>query len=107
MIISSGYNIAGPEVEEALLGHDAVMECCVVGAPDDERGELVTAFVVVREGAEAGVALAAELQDFVKQKIAPYKYPRAIEFVASLPRSATGKVQHFVLRERASGSGQA
>jgi 2-aminobenzoate-CoA ligase len=103
MIISSGYNIAGPEVEEALLGHDAVVECCVVGAPDDERGELVTAFVVVREGATADGALAAELQDFVKQKIAPYKYPRAIEFVPSLPRSATGKVQHFVLRERASG----
>jgi len=101
MIISSGYNIAGPEVEEALLGHDAVLECCVVGAPDDERGQLVTAFVVVREAVTADEALAAELQDFVKRKIAPYKYPRAIRFVPSLPRSATGKVQHFVLRERA------
>jgi len=101
MIISSGYNIAGPEVEEALLGHDAVAECCVVGAPDEERGELVTAFIVVREGMVPGDALAAELQDFVKQKIAPYKYPRAVEFVPSLPRSATGKVQHFVLRQRA------
>jgi 2-aminobenzoate-CoA ligase len=101
MIISSGYNIAGPEVEEALLGHDAVAECCVVGGPDDERGELVTAFVVVRDGVNADQALATELQDFVKQKIAPYKYPRAIRFVPSLPRSATGKVQHFVLRERA------
>jgi 2-aminobenzoate-CoA ligase len=104
MIVSSGYNIAGPEVEEALLGHDAVAECCVVGAPDPERGELVTAFVVTREGATAGEALAAELQDFVKQKIAPYKYPRAIEFVPILPRSGTGKVQHFVLREQAAKS---
>jgi 2-aminobenzoate-CoA ligase len=104
MIISSGYNIAGPEVEEALLGHDAVAECCVVGAPDADRGELVTAFVVARDGAVAGDALAAELQGFVKQKIAPYKYPRAIEFVPSLPRSATGKLQHFVLRERAAKS---
>jgi len=104
MIISSGYNIAGPEVEEALLGHDAVAECCVVGAPDPDRGELVTAFVVVRDSAVADDGLAAELQDFVKQKIAPYKYPRAIEFVPSLPRSATGKLQHFVLRERAAKS---
>src|SRR5215469_2267487 len=104
MIVSSGYNIAGPEVEEALLGHDAVMECAVVGVPDPERGELVTAFVVVREGSNPGEALAAELQDFVKQKIAPYKYPRAIEFVPILPRSSTGKVQHFVLREQAAKS---
>jgi 2-aminobenzoate-CoA ligase len=101
MIVSSGYNIAGPEVEEAMLGHDAVVECAVVGVPDEDRGELVTAFVVPSETATPGDALAAELQDFVKQKIAPYKYPRAIEFVPSLPRSATGKVQHFVVRERA------
>jgi 2-aminobenzoate-CoA ligase len=101
MIVSSGYNIAGPEVEEALLGHDAVAETCVVGVPDPERGQLVTAFVVASKGANPGAALAAELQDFVKQKIAPYKYPRAIEFVPSLPRSATGKVQHFVLRDQA------
>ena len=104
MIVSSGYNIAGPEVEEALLGHEAVAECCVVGAPDPERGELVTAFVVARDGVNPGEALAAELQDFVKQKIAPYKYPRAVEFVPALPRSATGKVQHFVLREQAAKS---
>jgi 2-aminobenzoate-CoA ligase len=104
MIVSSGYNIAGPEVEEALLGHDAVAECCVVGAPDPERGELVTAFVVASQSTVPGEALAAELQDFVKQKIAPYKYPRAIEFVPSLPRSGTGKVQHFVLREQAAKS---
>jgi 2-aminobenzoate-CoA ligase len=104
MIVSSGYNIAGPEVEEALLGHDAVAECCVVGAPDPDRGELVTAFIVPSQSAVASAALATELQDFVKQKIAPYKYPRAIEFVASLPRSATGKLQHFVLREQAAKS---
>src|SRR5215471_12012784 len=104
MIVSSGYNIAGPEVEEALLGHESVAECCVVGVPDQDRGELVTAFIVARDGATVGDALAAELQDFVKQKIAPYKYPRAIEFVPSLPRSATGKVQHFVLREQAAKS---
>ncbi|MBO0838243.1 MAG: AMP-binding protein, partial [Actinobacteria bacterium] len=102
MIVSSGYNIAGPEVEEAILGHDAVAECCVVGLPDPERGQLVTAFVVAREGVTGDARLAAELQEFVKERIAPYKYPRAIEFVPSLPRSATGKVQHFVLRERAS-----
>jgi 2-aminobenzoate-CoA ligase len=104
MIVSSGYNIAGPEVEEALLAHDAVAECCVVGAPDPDRGELVTAFVVPSQSATPGAALAAELQDFVKQKIAPYKYPRAVEFVPSLPRSATGKLQHFVLREQAAKS---
>ncbi len=104
MIVSSGYNIAGPEVEEALLGHDAVAECAVVGVPDPDRGELVTAFVVVRDATAPGEALASELQDFVKQKIAPYKYPRAIEFVPSLPRSATGKVQHFALREQAAKS---
>jgi 2-aminobenzoate-CoA ligase len=104
MIVSSGYSIAGPEVEEALLRHDAVVECAVVGVPDPDRGELITAFVVAREGTSAGEALAAELQDFVKQKIAPYKYPRAIEFVPRLPRSATGKVQHFVLREQAAKS---
>jgi 2-aminobenzoate-CoA ligase len=104
MIVSSGYNIAGPEVEEALLGHDAVQECAVVGVPDPERGELVTAFVVAREGSDSGEALAAALQAFVKQKIAPYKYPRAIEFLPSLPRSSTGKVQHFVLREQAAKS---
>jgi 2-aminobenzoate-CoA ligase len=112
MIVSSGYNIAGPEVEEALLGHDAVVECAVVGVPDPDRGELVTAFVVVRDGTVPGdpvpgTALATELQDFVKRKIAPYKYPRAVEFVPSLPRSATGKVQHFVLREQAAQRQQA
>jgi 2-aminobenzoate-CoA ligase len=104
MIVSSGYNIAGPEVEESLLGHEAVAECCVVGVPDPDRGQLVTAYVVVGAGVTADASLAAELQDFVKERIAPYKYPRAIEFVPSLPRSETGKVQRFVLRDRAAAA---
>jgi 2-aminobenzoate-CoA ligase len=101
MIVSSGYNIAGPEVEEALQEHPAVLECCVVGHPDAERGQLVTAFVVLVPGVEGTDALKAELQAFVKQQIAPYKYPRAVEFVPELPRTSTGKVQRFVLRDRA------
>ena len=99
MIISGGYNIAGPEVEAALLLHPAVAECGVVGRPDPERGQLVTAFVVLRPGHAAGDATARELQDFVKQTIAPYKYPRRIEFCASLPRTETGKLQRFRLRQ--------
>ncbi len=95
MIISSGYNIAAPEVEEALLKHPAVTECAVVGVPDEARGMLVKAYVVI--AADAAVS-AGELQDFVKAEIAPYKYPRAIEFVAELPRTATGKLQRFRLR---------
>ena len=90
MIISSGYNIAGPEVEAALLAHPAVRECAVIGAPDDSRGFIVKAFV----------DLVRELQDFVKQNIALYKYPRAIEFVDALPKTSTGKVQRNVLRQR-------
>jgi 2-aminobenzoate-CoA ligase len=96
MIISSGYNIAAPEVEEALLKHPAVTECAVIGVPDEARGMLVKAYVVI--AAEAGAVSAGELQDFVKAEIAPYKYPRAIEFVAELPRTATGKLQRFRLR---------
>jgi len=103
MIVSSGYNIAGPEVEEALLAHPAVAECCVVGVPDEARGQLVKAFVVLAGGFEAGPELEGQLQDFAKQQIAPYKYPRAIEFVAGLPRTATGKLQRFVLRQAAGG----
>ena len=99
MIISAGYNIAGPEVEAALLGHEAVAECAVVGSPDDRRGEIVKAFVVPREPAVAGDALAAELQAYIKQTIAPYKYPRAVEFIDTLPRTETGKVQRFKLRQ--------
>jgi 2-aminobenzoate-CoA ligase len=101
MIVSSGYNIAGPEVEEALATHPAVLECCVVGVPDTERGQLVKAFVVLADTAPGrSDALAAELQAYTKQRLAPYKYPRAVEFVPELPRSATGKLQRHVLRDR-------
>lgn len=99
MIISSGYNIAGPEVEHALLTHAAVAECAVVAGHDDERGAIVVAFVVAREGTEVGDVLAKSLQDHVKATIAPYKYPRRIVFVPALPKSATGKVQRHRLRE--------
>ncbi len=103
MIISGGYNIAGPEIEEVLLGHPDVAECGVVGVPDEFRGQIVKAYVVLREGADGGEAKAAELQDYVKQQIAPYKYPRAVEFLAVLPRTNTGKLQRFRLRDRYSG----
>lgn len=101
MIISSGYNIAGPEIEEVLLSHPDVAECAVVGMPDETRGQIVTAFVVLGSGAGGSEALARELQDLVKQRIAPYKYPRVVEFVDALPRTSTGKVQRFVLRQQA------
>ncbi len=100
MIVSAGYNIAGPEVEEALLRHPAVAEAAVIGAPDEERGMIVKAVVVLQAGAELGPEPAKTLQDFVKGQIAPYKYPRAIEFAEALPRTATGKLQRFRLRER-------
>jgi len=103
MIVSSGYNIAGPEVEEVLLSHPRVAECGVVGLPDESRGQVVTAFVVLTDGPPGGPELAAELQDLVKQKIAPYKYPRGIEFLPSLPRTNTGKLQRFKLRQRQAG----
>ena len=99
MIISAGYNIAGPEIESVLLDHPKVGECAVVGSPDSERTEIVKAFVVLRQGNEGSEALTRELQEFVKAQIAPYKYPRAIEYVAALPRTETGKVQRFRLRE--------
>jgi 2-aminobenzoate-CoA ligase len=98
MIISAGYNIAGPEVEGALLTHDAVAECAVVGAPDEERGMVVKAFVVLKKELSGNEALKKSLQEHVKQTIAPYKYPRAVEFVTALPRTETGKLQRFKLR---------
>ena len=101
MIVSAGYNIAGPEVEDALLLHPAVAECAVVGAPDPERGQVVKAYVVLRPGLSPSAELVRELQDFVKQQIAPYKYPRLIEFRESLPHTQTGKLQRFVLRQEA------
>ena len=100
MIISSGYNISGLEVEFALLEHEAVAECAVVAAPDEMRGHVVKAFVVLRQGVTGDEALVDELQDFVKAKLAPYKYPRKMEFVDALPKTPTGKIQHFKLRER-------
>jgi 2-aminobenzoate-CoA ligase len=101
LIITAGYNIAGPEVEQALLGHPDVTEAGVVAAPDPERGTIVKAYVVLRGGASASAAKVTELQEFTKQIIAPYKYPREIEFVTALPRTATGKIQRYLLRQRA------
>ena len=98
MIISAGYNIAGPEVEDALLKHPAVAECGVVGAPDPDRGTIVKAFVLLKAGNEKGEETRKALQEHVKKVIAPYKYPRAIEFVDTLPRTETGKLQRFKLR---------
>jgi 2-aminobenzoate-CoA ligase len=99
MIISAGYNIAGPEVEAALLTHPAVAECGVVGAPDDGRGTVVKAYVVLHPGHIPDAELTKVLQDHVKAEIAPYKYPRLIEFVEALPRTQTGKLQRFALRQ--------
>lgn len=100
MIVSSGYNIAGPEVEEAVLSHPDVADCAVVGLPDAARGQLVTAYVVPRPGVTADDELAQAIQTHVKGEIAPYKYPRRVEFLDELPRTATGKLQRFKLREQ-------
>jgi 2-aminobenzoate-CoA ligase len=99
MIVSAGYNIAGPEVESALLLHPAVAECGVIGAPDAERGEIVKAFVVLKPGVTEDATTTRTLQEHVKATIAPYKYPRAIEYLSSLPRTETGKLQRFRLRQ--------
>jgi 2-aminobenzoate-CoA ligase len=99
MIISSGYNIAGPEIEGALLLHEAVAECGVVGIPDEERGQVVKAYVVLKPGYGTDGAMVRTLQNHVKNSIAPYKYPRQIEFVTDLPRTETGKLQRFRLRQ--------
>ena len=103
MIVSSGYNIAGPEVEACLLAHPDVLECGVVGAPCPERGNIVKAYVVLREGTAGDAAMLKALQDHVKAGIAPYKYPRAIDFVTALPKTASGKLQRFALRQMAQG----
>ena len=102
LIVSAGYNIAGPEVENILLQHPAVAECGVVGVPDETRGQIVKAFIVLQPDSTASAGLVKALQDFVKSRLAPYKYPRAIEFVAVLPRTETGKLQRFKLREKKS-----
>ena len=101
MIVSAGYNIAGPEVEAALLTHPAVAECGVVGQPDEARGQIVKAYVVLQAGLIGDAAMTLTLQDHTKATIAPYKYPRAIEYVSNLPRTETGKLQRFALRRRA------
>jgi 2-aminobenzoate-CoA ligase len=98
MIISAGYNIAGPEVEGALLTHPSVAECGVIGAPDADRGTIVKAVVVLKPGHDRSDELKKDLQEHVKKHIAPYKYPRAIDFVDTLPRTETGKLQRFKLR---------
>ena len=102
MIVSAGYNIAGPEVEAALLAHPAVAECGVVGAPHEERGQIVKAYIVLRPGFAGDQSLTKVLQEHVKAAIAPYKYPRAIDYVTALPRTQTGKLQRFELRRMAS-----
>ncbi|MGB4789591.1 MAG: 2-aminobenzoate-CoA ligase, partial [Lentibacter algarum] len=96
--LSSGYNIAGPEVEAALLSHAAVVECGVIGAPDEDRGAIVEAHVVLAEGWAADETTKKALQDHVKAKIAPYKYPRSVVFIDALPKTQTGKIQRFRLR---------
>ena len=101
MIISSGYNIGAPEVENALLGHPAVAEAAVIGVPDEERGQIVKAFVILNPGHPPSDALRCELQAHVKDVIAPYKYPRALEFVDALPKTQTGKLQRFRLKDGA------
>jgi 2-aminobenzoate-CoA ligase len=99
MIISSGYNIAGPEVEAALLSHPDVKECAVIGAADEERGQIVQAHVVLKEGVEPSAETTKRLQDHVKATIAPFKYPRSVKFIAALPKTQTGKIQRFRLRQ--------
>jgi len=100
LIVSGGYNIAGPEVEAALLDHPDVAECAVIGLPDEGRGQLVQAHVVLRDGVPADDDTRARLQNHVKAAIAPYKYPRSVVFTTALPKTATGKIQRFRLREQ-------
>jgi 2-aminobenzoate-CoA ligase len=99
LIISSGYNIGAPEVEAAVLQHPAVAECAVIGVPDEERGQVVQAVVVLAAGQTPSDAIAAEIQEFVKATIAPYKYPRIVTFATALPKTDTGKLQRFRLKE--------
>jgi 2-aminobenzoate-CoA ligase len=104
MIISAGYNIAGPEVEAALLTHAEVAECAVIGLPDEERGQIVAAFVVLKAGVAGDAHCVKRLQDHVKATIAPYKYPRAVMFIDALPKTTTGKIQRFRLRQKWGGA---
>jgi acyl-coenzyme A synthetase/AMP-(fatty) acid ligase len=107
IISSSGYRIGPTEVENALTRHPAVQECAVAASPDAERGEVVKAFVVLKEGCSGSSKLVRVLQDFVKQEIAPFKYPRRIEFVAELPRTSSGKISRRLLREAEFARGSA
>jgi 2-aminobenzoate-CoA ligase len=102
MIITAGYNVAGPEVEAALLAHPAVAECGVVGRPDEDRGQVIVAYVVLKPGHTGDAALVKALQKHAKDSMAPYKYPREVLFVDKLPRTETGKLQRFALRQQAS-----
>ena len=104
MIITAGYNVGGPEVEDALLRHPAVAECGVIGVPDEERGMVVKAICVLKPGHTGDAAMVKTLQDHVKATIAPFKYPRVVEFVTALPRTETGKLQRFKLRQGAGAS---
>jgi 2-aminobenzoate-CoA ligase len=99
MIVTSGYNVGGPEVEDALLKHPAVAECGVIGVADEERGMVVKAFVVLKPEHPGDAAMVKALQDHVKAMLAPFKYPRQVEFVPALPRTDTGKLQRFKLRQ--------
>ncbi len=101
MIISAGYNISGPEIEAVLMEHRSVADCAVIASPDPQRGQIVKAYIVPSEGHKPDDDLVQALQDYVKSTIAPYKYPRAVEFIDALPRTATGKIQRFVLRQLA------
>lgn len=107
MIITAGYNVGGPEVEDALLRHPAVAECAVIGVPDEERGMVVKAFCVLKPGQTGDAAMAKTLQDHVKATIAPFKYPRLVEFATALPRTETGKLQRFRLRQREAAAASA
>jgi acyl-coenzyme A synthetase/AMP-(fatty) acid ligase len=104
MIVSGGYKIPGPEVEHVLDEHPAVAECAVVAARDDLRGHVAKAFVVLKPGVQPSDALVAEIQDHVKKELAPYKYPRRVEFVSELPRTETGKIRRVELRQREAAS---
>ncbi|OAN36554.1 AMP-binding protein [Microbacterium sp. H83] len=107
MIVTAGYNVGAPEVEEAVLGHPDVLECAVVGCPDDDRGMIVAAFVVLRDGVEGSPELTADILDHVKSRLAVYKCPRRVDYLTELPRNPSGKVQHFILRERAAAAAAA
>jgi 2-aminobenzoate-CoA ligase len=99
--VSSGYNIAGPEVEAALLSHPDVKECAVIGVPDEDRGQIVQAHIVLKDGTQPSPETAKSLQDHVKATIAPFKYPRSVKFTDALPKTQTGKIQRFRLRPKA------